>query len=178
MYKVPYKLQQAIEDDSKNILIVPEVLDGLMQLKNYKKIRKGVWFLSVDNYYLTRLTKKDFLTRAVNKLSKKLFGFPVLDFDITSQRVLDELVKKYDYRKDDLLKLADFYMTNSFRGLEWFKGLEPLYYLSEYLNPNFLSINTELSRKINIVAFNPKKGTYFTEKNNLFNKRYKICTHS
>jgi hypothetical protein len=37
-------------------------------------------------------------------------------------------------------------------------------YLSDYLNPDFLKIKTDLSKKENIVAYNPKKGFSFTKK--------------
>jgi len=166
IYNVPYVLEMPENEDNKaNILIVPEVLTSLSLLTKYKNIRKGIWFLSVDNYYPSRLTKKDFFVkRAINKISKIIIKKPLIDFDITSQEVLEKLTIKYDYRKDPLIKLADFYMTNSYRGLKWFSDLKPLYYLSEYLNKSFLEIPTDLSKKENIVAYNPKKGFAFTKK--------------
>ncbi|MGC8869431.1 MAG: hypothetical protein ACP5P7_07235, partial [Sulfurihydrogenibium sp.] len=154
-YKVPYITdQQDIEDDRVNILIVPEILDGLIQLKKYKKIRKGIWFLSVDNYYLSKLIKEKLINKHL------LFNFPLEKY----LNKLDKLAKKYDYKKDDLLKLADFYMTSSFRGLEWFKDLNQLYFLSRYINPEFLKMQTDLSKKEDIVAYNPAKGLNFTKK--------------
>jgi hypothetical protein len=75
-----------------------------------------------------------------------------------------KLVEKYDYKTDPLLKLANFYMTNSYRGLKWFSDLKPLYYLSEYLNEDFLKTQTDLTKKENIVVYNPKKGLAFTQK--------------
>ena len=60
-----------IEDNKKNIIIVPEIRDGVNLLQHFKNIRKGVWFLSVDNYYFSRLRKKDFfIPRAINKIIK------------------------------------------------------------------------------------------------------------
>lgn len=44
------------------------------------------------------------------------------------------------------------------------KGLLPLFYLSEYLNEDFLKSQTDLSHKQNIVVYNPKKGYSFTRK--------------
>jgi len=164
VYNVPFVLDIK-EDDERNILIVPEISAALTLLKKYKNIRKGVWFLSVDNYYLSKLTRRDFFfKRAINKLSNILLKRPLLDFDITSQELLDKLIEKFDYRNDPLLKLANFYMTNTYRGLKWFSGLKPLYYLSEYLNKEFLETQTDLSKKENIVAYNPKKGFSFTKK--------------
>jgi hypothetical protein len=163
-YNIPYILEISEKEDiEENILIVPEILSGLSLLPKYKNIRKGVWFLSVDNYYFSKITKKDFFfSRALNKFMRLLHKPPL--FDIFSENNLKKLTKKYDYRNDNLLKLADFYMTNSYRGMNWFKELKPLYYLSEYLNPVFLKIQTDLSKKENIVAYNPKKGFSFTKK--------------
>lgn len=163
-YNVPYVLEiPKSEDIENNILIVPEILSGLSLLPKYKNLRKGCWFLSVDNYYFSRMTLRDFFfSRALNKLMKLLHK--QILFDIFSEANLKKLAKKYDYKNDNLLKLANFYMVNSYRGLNWFRELKPLYYLSEYLNPTFLEIQTDLSKKEDIVAYNPKKGFAFTKK--------------
>ncbi len=167
-YNVPYILEISEKEDiEENILIVPEILDTLLLLPKFKNIRKGVWFLSVDSYYVGRITTKDFFfQRAFNKLMK-LFHRKYL-FDIFSETNLKKIVKKHDYRDDNLLKLADFYITSSYSGMLWFKDLKSLhylseYYLSDYLNPEFLKVQTDLSKKENIVVYNPKKGFSFTK---------------
>lgn len=163
-YNVPYVVEISEKEDIEdNILIVPEVLSGLSLLSKYKNIRKGVWFLSVDNYYFSRITKKDFFFKRVLNKVMTILNKPPL-FDIFTEDNLKKLAKKYDYRYDSLLKISEFYMTNSYRGVDWFKELKPLYYLSEYLNPEFLKTQTDLSKKENIVAYNPKKGFAFTKK--------------
>jgi hypothetical protein len=166
VYELPYVLEIPKNDDnSKNILIVPEIHKALKLLLNFINIRKGIWFLSVDNYYISKLTKRNyFIQRAINKISERIFKKRLLDFDITSQEVLSKLIQKYDYRTDPLLKLANFYMTNTYRGLRWFSELKPLYYLSEYLNKSFLEAQTDISKKEDIVVYNPKKGFSFTKK--------------
>ena len=168
MYKNPYVTKsKEIEDKDKNIIIVPEVREGINLLQYFKNMRKGVWFLGVNAYYFSQLTKKNFfIPRAINKISKILIKKPLIDFDFSgySEEILNKLIKKYDYRKDPLLKLTDFYMTNSYRGMGWYSDLKPLYYLSEYLNGDFLKAQTDLNKKENIVAYNPKKGFYFTKK--------------
>ncbi len=166
-YKVPYVLEISKKEDiEENILIVPEILDGLLLLPKYKNIRKGVWFLSVDNYYSSRITKKDFFSqRAFNKLAR-LFHKQYF-FDIYSETNLKKMVKKHNYRNDNLLQLADFYMTNSYRGMQWFKDLKPLYYIPDfYVNIQFIqeSLKISLTNKKNIVLYNPKKGFQFTKK--------------
>jgi hypothetical protein len=154
-----------IEDNKKNIIIVPEIQEGISLLQHFKNIRKSVWFLSVDNYYLSRLRKKDFfIPSAINKITKFFFGELLINFDITSEEILKKLVEKCDYTKDPLLKLADLYLFQSYYAIDHFKNLEHKYYLSDYLNKDFLKIETDLSNKEDIVAFNPKKGFSFTKK--------------
>jgi len=166
IYNVPYVLEiQENEDIDRNILIVPEVLSGLSLLLKCKNIRKCCWFLSVDNYYLSKLTKRDFfITRAINKISKFIIKKSLIDIDINSQEVLNQLMIKYDYNKDRLLKLADFYLSQSHYVINHFRDLKQNYYLSDYLNADFLKIQTDLSNKENMVAYNPKKGIGFTKK--------------
>jgi len=167
-YNVPYILEiPENEDSEKNIFIVPEVQNAILLFQRFRHIRKGVYFLSVDNYYLSKITRKDFfISRAVNKITKKIFDKPLINFDITSQEALDKLKAKYDYRKDSLLKLANFYMVNSYRGLKWFSDLNPLYYIPDYyVNIEYIKESCELNlnSKKNIVAYNPKKD-FFTKK--------------
>jgi len=165
-YELSYTLEIPKNDDnSKNILIVPEVRKALKLLLNFINIRKGIWFLSVDNYYISKLNKRNyFIQRAINKISERIFKKRLLDFDITSQEVLSELIQKYDYRTDPLLKLANFYMTNTYRGLRCFIDLKPMFYLKAYINISFIENHIDLSKKQNIVAYNPKKGFNFTKK--------------
>jgi hypothetical protein len=139
-----------IEDSKKNIIIVPEIQEGINLLQHFKNIRKGVWFLSVDNYYLSKVYEK-ILFLDFNKL------------DLLSNKI-EKLAIKFPYEKDPLLKLADFYLFQSYYAIDHFKNLEHKYYLSDYLNKDFLKIETDLSNKEDIVAFNPKKGFSFTKK--------------
>jgi hypothetical protein len=166
IYNVPYVLEIPInEDNYKNILIYYEGKKELSLSSNFKNIRKGIWFVSVDNYYLEKLTIKDFFNiRVINKISRIVFGKPLLNFDRTSKKVLSELINKYDYKKDPILKLSNFYMFQSYYAFEYFKEFNPKYYLSDYLNEDFLKTQTDLTKKENMVAYNPKKGFSFTKK--------------
>lgn len=163
-YKVPYVLEISHEEDvEKNVLIVPEVFDALSLLPKYRNIRKGIWLLSVDNYYYSRLKKTDFFfKRIVNKIFRFFNKLPV--YDIHANKNLQVLKKKYSYVDDKLLNLANFYLAQSYYAMEWFKELKPLYYLSDFINPDFLKTQIDLSQKRNIVVYNPKKGTSFTKK--------------
>ncbi|MFN4245919.1 MAG: hypothetical protein ACK4F9_07245, partial [Brevinematia bacterium] len=45
------EIANSIEDDSRNILVVPEVVDLLKFAKKFRNIRKVVYWLSVDFFY-------------------------------------------------------------------------------------------------------------------------------
>ncbi|RRS32183.1 MAG: hypothetical protein P794_02065 [Epsilonproteobacteria bacterium (ex Lamellibrachia satsuma)] len=162
-YNVPWTLEIAPSDDNgNNILIVPEVQHFTSMLEKYSHIRKGVWFLSVDNYYLSRMSKCDlFFQRLTNKILSFFKYDPFFEIDIRKLNL-----KNKKPQNDKSLIKASFYMTNSFRGLEWLEqaGMAPLFYLSEYINENFLQVTTDISKKENIVAYNPGKGFSFTKK--------------
>lgn len=172
IYNVQYTF--SIEDNKENILIVPEI-KSLCDLLNYfHKIRKGVWFLSIDHYYLTRIPIYTFfINRLFNKISKKLLNTSI--FDITEH--LDYLINKIDIKRDKTLLKANFYMVNTFRGYKFLEdnGFKPLYYLSEYLNEIYLNTEIDKNSKENIVTFNPQKGLRFTKKIiEKIRKEYKI----
>jgi hypothetical protein len=154
-YNIPFS--QQIEDSKKNILIVPEIQSACLYLKKYKNIRKVVWFLSVDNYFLSRPQKYFLLKRIINKLIEKFnLSFFNLGYKINNIKNIS----------DPLFKGVSFYMTNSHRGMKFLSraGVSPLFYLSEYLNESFLKTPVKLEEKLDVVAYNPKKGFNFTKK--------------
>lgn len=158
-YRVPYVY--VAEDSVSNILIVPEIDSALSLMVKYRNIRKGVWFLSIDNYYLSKLSKKDFfIKRAVNKIAKLILKHPVFEIRY------EDVVNRYPIKQDQKLKLANFYLCNTYRGCSHLKenGLYPVFYLSEYLHKDYLSTSVNLSEKEDFVAFNPAKGFLFTRK--------------
>jgi hypothetical protein len=131
-----------IEDNEDNVFIVPETQTQL--LENYIKTKKGVWWLSVDNYYLSMPGIKGKVNRF---LLKKLGSQNYLFFN-----------KK--------LKKVDFHLAQSEYAYELLRliGITNTYFLTDYLHQSFLNVNTDLSKKQNIVAYNPKKGIKFTKK--------------
>lgn len=160
-YNIRYTF--SIEDNKQNILIVPEIKSLCELIEIFRNIRKGVWFLSVDNYYLSRVPiNMFFINRLFNKIFKKILNKPI--FDITEH--LDFLIERINITKDKTLLKANFYMVNTFRGYKFLEnhGLKPLYYLSEYLNEVYLMEKVNKEFKENIITFNPQKGLRFTEK--------------
>lgn len=140
-YKVPFV--RTVEDNIDNIFIVPES-DKYIQLQNnYVQIQKVIWWLSIDNYYnsFSGIRKK------INKFLTKRGYVNHYFFDKSLNNNYIHLVQSYYAYKH----LSD-------------KNIVNIKYLSDYLNKDFLDIHTDVSKKENIVVYNPKKGIKFTSK--------------
>lgn len=135
-----YKTQfvDYIEDNKNNIIIVPEVNINL--LKKFKNIKKSIWWLSVDNYFISKNSKR-------NKI-KTIFG-----------------LLNFDYREKDIIHLSQSQYAIEFLKDSGIKE-KNIYYLSDYLNSIFIeeSKNNTKFEKKNNVLYNPKKGYEFTKK--------------
>jgi len=156
-----------IKDDERNVLIVPEVSNTINILKEYFRVRKCVWWLSVDNFYLSVLlnnTRNFLFSRIVNKLGRFFSNRPLIDIQA-------EIYKTIDFNSFQLpreVKDVDLHLVQSHYALNHLvnKGInkENIFYLSDYLNINFIKAEAKLSNKDNIVVYNPKKGFNFTKK--------------
>ena len=160
-YNLPYIYCNDVEDNIGNILIIPEIKPSLDLSSRFKKIRKCIWFLSVDNYYLFKMKKTDFfLKRFINELSGVVLNRPIYELS------LEKLIKRYPIEADCNIKKGNYFFTNSYRGFLFLKEKEiyPLFYLSEYLNEAFLNTKYYFNKKENIITYNPSKGFPFTRK--------------
>lgn len=137
-YDVPYarSLREANADD---VLIVPEVMTHL--LFENRKLRRFIWWLSVDNYFASVATKK-FKVKIKRKLG---IG-----------KVYEPGMKGFGHMAQSHYAM-DFLEKN---------GVSDAVYLSDYLNPAFLASagNAEGRQKVSRVLYNPKKGLEFTRK--------------
>ncbi len=168
-YETPFV--RRIEDESKNILIVPEIISHVRLLSRYKNIRKGMWWLSVDNFFLSKIFSskfKLFIPRFTNFILKKILKKNTINTqDIAYRKFMTrELMDRMFEEEKSLINLADYHLAQSFYAVDFLKGkgVKNVLYLSEYLNPNFLKINTDLNLKEDFVVFNPLKGLNFTKK--------------
>lgn len=170
-YNNPYTY--TIEDNEYNILVVPEIYNGLKLFERYLKIRKVIWWLSIDNYYESIIlsNKRNFLLyRIINKLSMTIFKKRVFDLNEISRekKLTDPVAIARIFTNDKFVKEAHVHLVQSFyaknhllkRGVEESK----IFYLSDYLNEAFVKTETKLSKKEDMVAYNPKKGYSFTKK--------------
>lgn len=139
-YHVPYVFK--IEDKPHNIVIVPETVTEPFCI--FKKIRRVIWWMSIDNYLEnTLLIINECLKAPLSKPMRNYFTFYNADKDI-EHFVQSEYARLF-------LKL---------NGVPDSK----IYIVEDYLNQTFLSRATQvdLSRKENLVVFNPKKGFEIT----------------
>jgi len=154
-----------IKDLAQNIIIAPEVYDNLISLQKFRKIRKIVWWLSIDNFYISLYFKKNLVIysfRIINKIFKSIYLMP--PFDICN--LVFNKCKNFDIKRNSLLKNVSLHLTQSKYAFDYLcqKGIKNVMYLSEYLNEEFLKKETDITKKQDIVAYNPQKGFKFTKK--------------
>lgn len=132
-YSNPYV--RSVDDVEENVLIVSETNIGI--LYRYHKCKKIIWWLSVDNYYGTKV-----------KLSTK---YKLLSFinPLLIRKVLNCVQSEYarEYLIDDI-------------------SVDPnkIMYLSDYISEKYVAEADEFMERDNIIVYNPKKGLEFTKK--------------
>lgn len=131
-FHTPYTYE--VEDAPQNILIVPETLTTF--LYTVKKIRRVIWWISVDNFF------RDTALRIVNHFDNlltapmaKFFCFQKFEEDI-------EHWTQSDYAKR-------FLKVNGVPD-------EKIYYIGDFVSPSLVKIhkNVDFKRKKNTVVFN------------------------
>jgi len=153
-----------IEDDDNNILISPEPNQLLILMNTFKKIRKIIWWLSLDNYFYDKFMIENkvraFYYRGFNKIHQLLFKRSF--FELTE--FARQEYKGFNIKDDGLVSQASINICSARhveQSLRHF-GLKNVVYISELLNEEYLNLSWESSKKENIIAFNPKKGIRFT----------------
>ncbi len=141
-YHAPYVFE--LEDETRNIFVSPE--GSTSSFYDYKKIRKVLWWMSVDNY----------LDNVANMVKYHL------------NNPLDYPVPKFFYfhkADDDIEHFVQSEYARQFIKLNGIRD-EKIFMVEDYLNQAFLSraAHVDLSRKENIVVFNPSKGYEITAK--------------
>jgi len=120
-------------DDERNILIAPESLAHLLQ--KAPKIRKAIWWLSVDFYY--DAIEQVFREEPENTIFDILAPFPCTHF--TGSFYAKEHLELFGIFKDCIMPLES------------------------YIDPLFTAEAKDTAQKINYVTYNPEKEIIFTE---------------
>ncbi len=175
-YNNPY--ENYIEDKEENILIIPERYEYICHILNdikLSKTKKVIWWLSVDNFiasFISSNKKKFIYYKIVNKsIRREIYNIKEKALEIFfknnyNYKYVTTINKKFF---NTLKKEFQYHLAQSYYAIDFLKEIgiitnENLDYLSDYLNKDFLKIETDLSKKENIVAYNPKKGYSFTKK--------------
>jgi len=163
-----------VEDQSENILIVPEIVEGLHILRKFKQIRKVIWWLSLDNFVTSYVFNNKVryvhitLMRVLNKLSRYFFGKSQI---LNVREVISRLyLARPHFVQNAINKLGirpiDLHLCQSFYAMDYLRrsGIKNSAYLSDYLNKAFLREQFNIMNKEDIVVYNPKKDFNFTSK--------------
>lgn len=136
--KYNVSIAKEIEDNKDNVIVIPEVLTEYVN--EFKNVIKAIWWLSVDNYFITVNRKK-------NRI-KRLLG----------------LYKPYNIDPDDKIEhfVQSYYAWNFLND----KNIHNISFLSDYLNDDYLNdyVDYTSQKRENICFYNPKKGYEFTKK--------------
>lgn len=165
LYKIPFV--DRVPDEQSNILIVSEFYPYVKMLGNFKNIRKVIWWLSVDSFYLSKFCTPEKKFFFINKLSKILFKHAIYD-DIQSliQNKKGKLVSVI--RNDPFARQANLHLVQSeYAKVHLLKAginKDAVCYMSDYLNEFFLKETFKIEKKEDVVVYNPAKGYNFTRK--------------
>ena len=141
-YNNPVTLLYDIKDDSNNVIVIPETFSTILYM--FKNIKKALWWLSVDNFFLKQKEKSYRL--------KNIFS----------------LMKSYDFNDNPNI----YHLSQSFYAIDFLKNKgvpeSKISYLSDFLNKTFLDemdqVQFDSSSRKDVILYNPKKGYETTSK--------------
>ena len=162
-YVMEYDLLEEIEDDEKNILVIPETL--WFYAKKFNKCKRYIWRLSVNNN-----TEKTNLISKIFIIFKKVFSKKFFKVLIKKPNKIQYLLnffrnKRYDFTEN----VFDLHLCASYYAYDYVSSYtEKCRIFIEPISLSFLSNIPEnhgkfLQRK-NIVLYNPAKNYKFTKK--------------
>lgn len=157
-YSIPYS--NGIEDDENNIIITPEQYNYIKILGKFNKIQKVIWWLSVDNFYISYFFNNHkilgTLIKIINKFAKKI-GYPeIIDLPKTALKTKID----WTFTKNVKINLVQSNYAKYHLESKGIKNIEPLF---EYIK-NCELLSSDGFVKQDIILFNPTKGINFTQK--------------
>lgn len=152
-----YKINTTTEivDDSKNVIVLPEVSFSFVE--NYKNIQFIFWWMSVDNFF-SKSTFFDYVNFYKPYDSLKLLYVRLLN----KQKLFNGFsVNKLKKIKNNNLHVYQSTYAKAFLIKNHFTDILPL---SDYVNSEFSLRNESFKNKENIILYNPAKGFRITKK--------------
>ena len=149
------KLCNEIEDEEKNIIITSEFQTDI--LSDYKKIKKCIWWLSLDYYFCSDLKGSVLQALRLKKMPKCLFPFMLLKFISNNPNCIKykkekkcNLKKYYHFYNCEYVKLFLSKSGVSTANMKYLCGpLEQKFYKIKYLDVK--------NYKTDCVCYNPAK---------------------
>ncbi|RPA38334.1 hypothetical protein [Shewanella frigidimarina] len=145
-YKVNHKAFSDVNFEG-HAVVLPEILTGYKRF--FPKSKVYIWWMSVDNYF------KHFPT-GLRRLKNKLTNYNKSPIRVHKLTDCSHLAQS-EYAREFL---ANYGLTT--------------YMLSDYLNQEHLDREVDLSKKQNIISYNPLKGIEVTQKIRDFYKGYQF----
>jgi hypothetical protein len=141
--KYNVRAAQYIDDSQDNLLITPEI--NTRTLYRYKKIRKAIYWLSIDNYYKSLVKTNDFKSFVKTVVGSKAFD---INSD-ASDASINHLVQS---------RYAEVHLRDH--------GIQNVFHISDYLNDEYLTNDVlfDAEHRKNNVLYNPAKGIELTRK--------------
>lgn len=159
-YKIKQISQEQISDDENNLIVLPETY--FRPISKFKNIKFFIWWLSVDNYYLSYnstifqallyylINKK--IIKATYHFIKKIIKYKSLpSYSMNKIRKNKQIIcnaYQSEYAKDFLHKHKLFNTIH----------------LGDYINDEYFNADFSKFPKENIIIYNPKKGIQFTNR--------------
>ena len=161
--------ERTIDDHEKNLLIIPEYYNYLLEAKRFNKIKKVIWWLSLDNYLGSKFRfENNKILRSLYKIPfnfiKKFNDFTKFFFGIyTEQDYLKFLFRFKNFNKFNEIRQANYHVVQSKYAYDYLeKKLNKIDYLSDFIREdinNTENFNTE--EKENIICYYPLKSNKF-----------------
>lgn len=150
-FQNPYETE--IEDNENDIIIILETKTCL--LKKYRKAKKYIWWMSVDNYYVSRLTMYERLLRKIGK-----FTFDISNEMKKKERSTQKMLSDSNVEHLVQSEYAKLFLLHN--GV----SAPKIHYLTDYIEEEVCKLASEVvgAQRKNVVLYNPKKGIEFTRK--------------
>lgn len=152
-YVTTFLSLEEVIDDEKNIFIVPETETKFFA--KYSKIRKIIWWESVDNYFASTYARY-FLKSRDLKFKDKLSN-ALLRYRNPSGNLKVRQLHKVDYHFAQSYYAIDFLKKHHIE--------KNVFFVSDYINDLYLEYGeVDCSKKEDFVCYNPKKGKKYTDR--------------
>ncbi len=162
------KFKNNIEDEKENILIIPEHYSYLKYSLQFKKIKKIIWWLSVDNYFGFRFRAENSkIIRSIIKLPFNLISLMnyLINYRFGIYTFHDYLKTIYKFKRIENeieIKQATAHLMQSYYAYNYFKEkFQNKHLLYDYQNDEILKISNKSDKhKKNIICYSHKSNKF------------------